>query len=143
MAFNGMNSSAHTPADVSRLHAEFAALTGRREHIRFHERSWDYLLGEFYQGNVDTMMADLRLIVRYLKKQLGIQKRNPGCLKLLNFLQPDRWDADLNEARTMFPPVTRRTVPTIATMPVVEPERNPELSAGLRDLRQSLRGGRR
>lgn len=52
-----------------------------------------------YNNDAAALRADAELIVRYLKREIGRDKRNLGALKLVNFLQPDNFDADLAIAK--------------------------------------------
>lgn len=87
---------------VQRLHAEFCRITGRSERIVFHQRAWSELL-QSYGWDESRLAADSALVARYLKRQIAKGVRMPGALKLFNFLQPDKFDSDLSEARSVMP----------------------------------------
>lgn len=132
-------------AKIEELHRTFCGLTGRTENVRYHDRSWHHLLHEVYQGDDARMKTDLELIVRYLRIQISQGRRNNGALKLFNFLQPDKWDADLAEARVVMKPRKPRT-PASAVTKVAEAEDRPGVSIdavkqGVDELRKRMRGG--
>ena len=98
---------------VEKLHAEISELTGRPERFMFHERSYAELL-KFYsqdEAGIAGLAADLRLLIRYLQRQISAGSRNQGCLKIRNLLSPDRFDEDLAEARAFFKRRAQRSNP--------------------------------
>ena len=88
------------PNDIARLHRVFCELTKRAEPVRFYERTWGVILQQpEYAYDAAAVERDMRLIVAYLLAAIGEAKRNLGALKLRNFLAPDTWFADLEEAK--------------------------------------------
>lgn len=129
-----------TETAIAELHAWFCERTGIHTKLCFSQRLWFEMLRS-YENNTERLRADADLIVRYLKKEIARDKRNLGALKLINFLQPDNFDADLAIARLTHTKSTKGTT-TPAAPNVVECENDdPRRIATvekLRALKQSL-----
>ncbi len=87
-----------TEKAIAELHAWYCDRTGLRTKLFFSQRLWFDML-RAYENDAAALRADAELIVRYLKREIGRDKRNLGSLKLVNFLQPDNFDADLAIAK--------------------------------------------
>lgn len=100
-----------TEQAISELHAWFCERTGLRTKLCFSQRLWFEMLRSYCNSAADNneplgldfaiekLRADADRIIRYLKKEIARDKRNLGALKLVNFLQPDNFDADLAIAK--------------------------------------------
>lgn len=128
--------------EVAQLHAEYCRQTGREIDLRFHEREWFELL-RAYQFDAAKLGRDVALLVRYLKKMIAREKRNPGALKLSNFLQPDKFNEDLAEAKAVlkvkkFALGTQEKRKSDGGAELTDEARE-KLSHDLRDFREGLR----
>jgi hypothetical protein len=87
-----------TEKAIAELHAWYCERTRLRLRLCFSQTLWFDRLRDYKYDEV-ALRADCDLIVRYLKKEIARDKRNLGALKLMNFLQPDNFDADLAIAK--------------------------------------------
>jgi hypothetical protein len=148
-----------TETQISELHRWFCERTGLQTKLCFAQRLWfemlrSYMINSDEEGPISIELAAVRLradadlIIRYLKREIGRDKRNLGALKLINFLQPDNFDADLAIARMAIKKTGLRKPDTgkengnvdAPGIPDDDPLRK-ETVGKLRALRQSLRGG--
>lgn len=138
-----MNRSDHEAA-ITELHAWYCERTGLQTKFFFSQRLWHDRLRD-YNYDAAALRADAELIVRYLKREVARDKRNIGSLKLINFLQPDNFDADLAIARLTVKNrkqtsnVERRT--SNAEQTQQGEWRGTETAAKLKEFRKSLGGG--
>jgi len=73
-------------APIQALHQLYSQLTGQMLPLRYHrERMWWDLLRAGYTPH------DVRLVIRYLQREIRAGRRNVGALKLSNLLQLDRF----------------------------------------------------
>jgi hypothetical protein len=87
-----------TEKAIAELHAWYCETTRLHTKLCFSQHLWADRLRD-YKYDAAALRADAELIVRYLKREIARDKRNLGALKLVNFLQPDNFDADLAIAR--------------------------------------------
>jgi hypothetical protein len=88
-------------------HQLYGELTGQHLSLRFdRERQWFELL------RAGFTLEDVRQVILYLQREIRHQRRNVGALKLSNFLQPDRFEEDLNIARVCLRPPAPSPEPT-------------------------------
>jgi hypothetical protein len=119
--------TAPAPAEVqamcAKLHADFCAATGRAVPLRFYERAWwDILQSPEYGYDAEQLGRDVAHLVRYLKMGIAQGKRNAGCLKLQNFLMPDRFCEDVAESKVMMKPARPARPPQPVAAPAAAPE---------------------
>ena len=99
-----------TADQIQQAHSLYCSLTGQTLGLGYdRERMWFELLRLGYG------LEQIRQVIVYLQKEIKAQRRTVGALKLSNFLQPDRFEEDLNISR-----VKLRTPD--ATTPVVRPQ---------------------
>jgi hypothetical protein len=130
-----------TEKAIADLHAWYCERTGLRTKLCFSQRLWFDML-RAYGNDAAALRADAELIVRYLKREIARDKRNLGSLKLVNFLQPDNFDADLAIARLARGSHAKVAKDAKEPAAIVELEnddpRRLETVGKLRALRQSL-----
>jgi hypothetical protein len=88
---------------IGQAHQLYCHLTGQSLRLAFdRERMWYELL------RLGSSLQDLRTVILYLQREIRAQRRNVGALKLSNFLQPDRFEEDLQISRVRLraPPPT-------------------------------------
>jgi len=101
---------------IQQAHALYCQLTGQRVSLRFdRERLWFEL---FRAGFTE---ADVQTVIRYLQREIRHGRRNVGALKLSNFLQPDRFEEDLNISRVALS-APKAPQPSAPTAPTPTPE---------------------
>lgn len=89
-------------AQVQALHTEFCRLTESALTLHYErQRAWVAWLAR------EWTVADLKLVIRYLKKAIRENRRNPGALKFRNLISHDpdildNFEEDLNEARRVL-----------------------------------------
>ena len=133
--------SAPTPiaADIQALHQLYTHLTGQMLPLRYHrERLWWDLLHAGYTPH------DVRLVIRYLQREIRAGRRNVGALKLSNLLQLDRFEEDLQISRVRLtppppPPRPRPAPPASPSDPAECERRHRQTLDCLRQLRAALR----
>jgi hypothetical protein len=93
---------------IGQAHQLYCQLTGQSLRLGFdRERMWYELL------RLGFSLQDLRTVITYLQREIRAQRRNVGALKLSNFLQPDRFEEDLQIGRVRLrPPQSTPTLPT-------------------------------
>ncbi len=119
----------NTLAAIRATHELYCQLTGQKLTLRFdRERLWfDFLRAGFHADQ-------LKIVVRYLQKEIRATRRNVGALKLSNLLQLDRFEEDLNISN-----VRLRCAPPSACSGAT-PAKPPALtSAQLQNLRQQAK----
>lgn len=81
----------NTLAAIRAAHELYCQLTGQKLTLGFdRERLWyEFLRAGFHAD-------ELKIVVRYLQKEIRATRRNVGALKLSNLLQLDRFEEDLN-----------------------------------------------
>lgn len=99
---------------IAELHCWFCERTGLQTKLIFSQRLW-FEMARAYDCDFEKLRADVDLIVRYLKREIARDKRNLGALKLINFLQPDNFDADLAIAKLAFTQRSRKTREDLTT----------------------------
>lgn len=94
-----------TPQFVGELHALFCRATGRSDRLCItNQRLWFELSASpAYRDQPAELRRDVGFVAWYLRWAIGQDKRNPGALKLVNFLNPQQFDADLQEGRMVRP----------------------------------------
>ena len=123
---------------IQALHQLYSQLTGQMLPLRYHrERMWWELLRAGYTPQ------EVRLVIRYLQREIRAGRRNVGALKLSNLLQLDRFEEDLHishvRLRPELPPPTP-DIPRAPTCPPQEQERRRQYAlARLHELRERLR----
>lgn len=127
-------------AMVQALHQLYCQLTAQRLTLRFdRERLWY----EFLRAGFST--EDLKVVVRYLQKEIRADRRNIGSLKLSNLLQLDRFEEDLNISRVKLhndsAPRSRHPSPFGPPLPTPEEQQHlrQKAKAAFEHLRQHLR----
>jgi len=86
-----MKSVAANPQQIVQAHALYCQLTGQSLSLGFdRQRMWFELLRLGYGPE------QIRRVLVYLQREIRAGRRNVGALKLSNFLQPDRFEEDLN-----------------------------------------------
>jgi hypothetical protein len=103
-------SSLSAPVNAARIaaaHQLYCQLTGQSLRLAFdRERMWYELLRTGYS------LEDLRQVIAYLQREIRAGRRNVGALKLSNFLQPDRFEEELQISRVRLrPPQATPTAP--------------------------------
>jgi hypothetical protein len=79
---------------INQAHQLYCQLTGQSLSLGFdRERMWFELLRLGYG------LPQIQTVLRYLQREIREGRRNVGALKLSNFLQPDRFEEDLNISR--------------------------------------------
>ncbi len=92
-----MKSVAVSPPQIAQAHTLYCQLTGQSLSLGFdRERMWFELLRLGYGPE------QVRRVLVYLQREIQAQRRNVGALKLSNFLQPDRFEEDLNISQVKF-----------------------------------------
>lgn len=91
------------PNPTQSLHEAYVRLTGRDlttlDYIK--EQAW--FIWSTYRKHEPFTVADLELVVRFLKEQIRKGERKPACLKFRNLIaQPDWFEDDLQDARAYF-----------------------------------------
>lgn len=86
---------------LERCHTAFCEAARRREPFRLHAAAWQALARcpEYEEGGEAQLAADVRHVAWYLARGIASGDRQPGALKLTQFLVPVRFFADLAEAR--------------------------------------------
>ena len=113
---------------VKSLHEFFCHHSKRVEPLRFFQRQWyDLLVSPEFSGDDLALRRDVGFLIWYLRKRIADQKRNAGCLKLINFLEPQQFHGDLAEAREQFPKAYREHCRKCAGAAAVESQ--PEAAA--------------
>lgn len=136
-----------TETAIAELHRWFCERTDLHTKLVFSQRLW-FEMARSYKFDFAQLRTDVDLIVRYLKREIGRDKRNLGALKLVNFLQPDNFDADLAIARLATKKQSGKRsgewspseTPKVAEVPNDDPRRL-ETVAKLRELKKSLGKG--
>jgi hypothetical protein len=130
--------SAPPPASltIQQAHQLYEQLTGQRLRLRYdRERLWfDWL-------RAGHTLPDLRRVIAYLQREILAGRRNVGALKLLNLLQPDRFEEDLQISRVRLhpPPAPRPTPPPTPTLNPQQRERRRQRALHcLRQIKASL-----
>lgn len=91
-----------TETQVQALHTEFCRLTESTLALHYErQRAWAAWLTREWTS------ADLKLVIRYLKKGIRERQRHPGSLKFRNLISHDpeildNFEEDLNAARREF-----------------------------------------
>ena len=86
---------------IAQAHALYCRLTGQNLSLGFdRERMWYELL------RLGNGPEQIRQVILYLQREIRADRRNVGALKLSNFLQPDRFEEDLNTSRVMLKPAS-------------------------------------
>lgn len=126
-------------ARIHAVHQLYSQLTGQTLPLRYHrERMWWELLRAGYTPH------DLRLVIRYLQREIRAGRRNVGALKLSNLLQLDRFEEDLQISRVRLtppppPPRPRPAPPAPPSDPTECERRHRQTLDCLRQLRAALR----
>jgi len=122
------------PEQISAAHQLYCQLTGQSLRLGFdRERQWyEWLRAGF-------TLTDLRRVVAYLQREIREGRRNVGALKLSNFLQPDRFEEDLNIRRVRLepPPAPPAQAPPRLSEPERERRRR-ECLEQIRHIKESL-----
>jgi len=125
-------------AAVRELHGLYCQWTAQPLSLRFdRERLWYEFLRAGFRA------ADLKQVVRYLQKEIRVQRRNVGALKLSNLLQLDHFEEDLHISRVRLKPPVQRSepAPPPPPSPAIDEAQRTRLLEGLRTFRQQLRRG--
>jgi hypothetical protein len=103
---------------ITAAHQLYCQLTGQTLRLGFdRERQWyEWLRAGF-------TLEDLRRVVAYLQREIRLNRRNVGALKLSNLLQLDRFEEDLNIRRVRL----ESPSPPPAQTPAPLPEHQREL----------------
>lgn len=103
------------PQNIRDFHAVFEQLSGSKFTLDYCRMdAWRQFIN--YRRNEPYTHDDLRLVWRFLRKQIIAGKRNAGALKFRNIIQnPDYFEEDLAEAkgdaeRSSKPPMPARKV---------------------------------
>jgi hypothetical protein len=125
------------PQAVARLHSLYCHWTGQDLTLRFdRQRLWhEFLRAGFTPEN-------LKAVIAYLQKQIRMERRNPGALKLSNLLQLDRFEEDLNISRARLSLPRESPKPAVQTQPPspdIDQQHRDHLLRQLRSFRQRLR----
>jgi len=124
---------------IQALHQLYSQLTGQMLPLRYHrERMWWELLRAGYTPQ------EVRLVIRYLQREIRAGRRNVGALKLSNLLQLDRFEEDLQISRVRLtpppPPPRPRPAPSALPSDPTERERRHRQTLDcLRQLRAAVR----
>jgi hypothetical protein len=112
---------------IERLHRWFCEATGQKLSLLGRERYWWAWI------NAGFTDQDLETVVEHLRREIRRRNRNAGALKLMNLLDPERFEDDLNQTRLKasgaVPPIdpaaqTRSNPPQRETPP--PPHASPE-----------------
>ena len=122
---------------IGQAHQLYCQLTGQSLRLAFdRERMWYELLRLGYS------LQELRTVITYLQREIRAQRRNVGALKLSNFLQPDRFEEDLQISRVRLRPPSP-SAPAPPTRPALRPlqpsQARQRVMEGLRQLKATLR----
>lgn len=93
-------------------------------------------------GANDQALADLKLVLRYLVREVDAERRNAGCLKLQNLImKPEQWEDDLAFARRARGKLTKPAAdPAAAEVPAVMSDADRAAGAeALRRFREGMR----
>lgn len=87
------------PQEIKDFHAVFEQLSGTKFTLDFCRMdAWRQFIS--YRRDEPYTHDDLRIVWRFLRKQIIAGKRNAGALKFRNMIQnPDYFEEDLAEAR--------------------------------------------
>ena len=110
--------SSPTPEIVRAFHAAYVRETGLPISLGFdRQRAWHELLKlEFGDPPAPLAVADLLLVIRYLKAGIARQERNPGCLRFRNLIeQPDYFEEELAMARKVLRPRPKSKTEAVST----------------------------
>lgn len=78
---------------IERLHGWFCEATGQKLGLAGRERYWwTWINAGFSDGDLET-------VVSHLRREIRKGNRNAGALKLVNLLDPERFEDDLNQTR--------------------------------------------
>lgn len=134
-----MNSAVPSTAQVEKLHRTYCQLTGQNLSLHLERHRWWSMF--LHAGFTE---ADLTQVVRYLQKQIRLNRRYVGALKLSNLLQLDRFEEDLHISRVQInpppPPPPQRLLPPSCSPAEQERGRQRALVM-LHELKQKLRNG--
>jgi hypothetical protein len=84
---------------IVQAHQLYCQLTGQSLRLAYdRERAWYELL------RAGHTLQDVRTVIVYLQREIRATRRNVGALKLSNFLQPDRFEEDLQISRVWLRP---------------------------------------
>lgn len=122
-------------AQILQVHQLYCDLTGQQLRLDFvRERQWYELLRQGFTPD------QIRRVIVYLQREIREGRRNVGALKLSNFLQPDRFEEDLNIRRVRLEPHAPPTTSKAPTpLPPHEQERHRRLALDqLQRFKQSL-----
>ena len=121
-----------SPEQIQQVHQLYCQLTGQTLSLGFdRERMW-YELLQFGYG-----LEHIKKVIRYLQREIREGRRNVGSLKLSNFLQPDRFEEDLNIAQVLLRPPPPPSPPSLLThSPTLDPKTRQE---GVRKAVENLR----
>lgn len=78
---------------IERLHRWFCEATGQKLSLLGRERYWWVWI------NAGFTDQDLETVVEHLRREIRRRNRNAGALKLMNLLDPERFEDDLNQTR--------------------------------------------
>jgi hypothetical protein len=118
----------NTLAAVRALHELYCQLTAQKLTLRFdRERLWYEFLSAGFHAD------ELKIVVRYLQKEIRATRRNVGALKLSNLLQLDRFEEDLNISKVRLP------IAPPSESSRAAPTELPPTPAQLQDLRQQAK----
>lgn len=122
---------------IGQAHQLYCQLTGQSLRLAFdRERMWYELLRLGYS------LQDLRTVIVYLQREIRAQHRNVGALKLSNFLQPDRFEEDLQISRVRLrpPPAAPHAPPLRPALPAPDQQRGRQRALEcLRQIKATLR----
>src|SRR5262247_1920506 len=107
-----MNSSLPSNTQVEQLHRTYCQLTGQNLSLHLERHRWWSLF-----VHAGFTQADLVQVVRYLQKQICLNRRYVGALKLSNLLQLDRFEEDLHISRVRTNPAPPPSPPCQALLP--------------------------
>lgn len=84
---------------TAEIHGEYVRLTGMPLTLDYLKEQMWHVWGRYRKQEPFTV-ADLSLVVAYLKAQIKKGERKPGCLKFSNLIaSPDYFEEDLQLAR--------------------------------------------
>ena len=116
---------------IARAHQLYCQLTGQTLRLAFdRERLWYQLL------RVGYSLEDLRAVITYLQREIRVQRRNVGALKLSNLLQPDRFEEDLQISRVRLRPPPPSPPPSPRPPPLDPAEQERRRQHALQCLRE-------
>lgn len=92
---------------IASLHEHYCRLTGQNLRLGFGRERWwfDWIQAGF-------TLKDLTRVLRYLQKEIRHGRRNVGALKLINLLQPDRFEDDLAISKVRLRPLPSAKPPS-------------------------------